>query len=956
MKKFRLFIFISLIVCLFLAVTGCAPALSCPTNVKIDSDTLILSWNKVEEAEYYTISINGEENDSSKNSYALERLSEGTYQVKVKACGDGHRDSVWTETIEFKREAEPGMVFKLINNNTEYELSNIGTAVGDIVVPDEYRGKPVTSIGKKAFAQKPKLTSITLGPNIRTIGEQAFYKCLYLKTANIPAGVTSIGKKAFQSCSVLESDIVIPEGVTEIAEGTFGYCRALKNVKIGSNVKKIDLSAFTDCDNLSKIEIPDSVETIGEYAFSACVSATELILGDGVKSIGKNAFYQCTALTKIELSENVETIGEYAFANCSEVTEVTMEDKVTSIGIGAFMDCVKLATFDLSDGLQTIGYDSILRTAIWTAADNIVYLDEDWLVDCKIKDAATYQVKDGTIGIGSGAFIGCNTFTQMFLPDSVEIIDSLAFAGCANLNAVVTGSSVERIGSQAFYYCTKLQTVKLGHWDFEEEALTASSLKTIENHAFYKCELLKEIEIPDTVEKIGSYAFRKSGIYTASGNGLVYADNWLVDWNGDIMLFFKMFGGSTDYVVEEGTVGVAEYALYRCQDIVGITFPESTTKIGRAAFYEASKLQKVVLPSTLKRIEEYTFYSCPYLFDIEIPEGVEFIGRSAFYQSSFLGCTTELREDGYYYVADREATFVIPDSVEVIEDYAFYRCGYMVPDAETGEEIPYGVDHMVIGDGVKSIGLNAFNKFVSLKTLTIGDGMETIGQKAFYRCSSLETVDLGSSVQTIGIRAFYECKNLKSVTIPGSVVDFGKYAFYNCEALEDLTLSEGLTTISDYAFSGCKSLKKVTLPSSLTSIGKFAFRNCALSSIVIPEEIVSISNHAFYRCNELTVYAEASSVPETWGNRWNSSYCAAVWGVNLSSEGYVVSLEKTADTLTNVNEMTEFNAPERDGYVFAGWLTVENGTADDVLVGEIAEVADGTMLYAYWVPEQASAQ
>ena len=166
MKKIRIFILLSLIICCLTMCMGCASNLTIPTDLEIDQDTLVLTWSDVDGARSYTLDINGEEFDSSKNSYKLEKLDAGEYEIKVKARGNGRSESKWSEEIPFTREPETGMIFKLINNGTEYEVSNIGTAEGDIVVPDTYRNRPVTSIGRKAFAKKPRLTSVVLGENI----------------------------------------------------------------------------------------------------------------------------------------------------------------------------------------------------------------------------------------------------------------------------------------------------------------------------------------------------------------------------------------------------------------------------------------------------------------------------------------------------------------------------------------------------------------------------------------------------------------------------------------------------------------------------------------------------------------------------------------------------------------------------------------------------------------------
>ena len=954
MKRFRLLIFFSFIICCFFALAGCAPTLSVPTDVAIDGDELLLTWEKVENAQYYTIDISGEEFNATTNSYSLVHLSKGNYTIKVKAEAEDFKDSEWSETIPFEREEESGMVFKLINNKTEYELSNIGVATGDIRVPDFYRGKPVTSIGKKAFFQKSKLTGITLGENIKTIGEQAFFKCSYLKTANIPSSVVSIGAKAFQNCVILESDIVIPSGVQVIEEGVFGYCRALKKVTISDGVQTISATAFTDCENLEKIVIPDSVETIGQYAFSACGKASELTMGTGLKQIGKNAFYQCESLKSIEVGENVELIDEYAFASCAEMTSVVMSDKTVAIGVGAFMDCEKLNQIELSKNLVTIGQDAFKNTVKWNEASNLVYVgwtEEDgsyvnaWLVDCKNKTKRSYSVAEGTIGIGSCAFLDCIALTDVILPNSVKIIDNAAYAYCTALANLVIGEGVETIASQAFWSCVSLKNVRLGGFDFTTQKMTTSSLKEIQSYAFYSCTFLEKIEIPDTVTDIGTYAFNDTALFKNSTDGAVYAGNWLVGYNKEAFFNYLGESGESTIVVKDGTVGIAEYAFYRAM-VPEIILPDSVEKIGRAAFYESPGLQKITLPSNLTRIEEFTFYGCYSLTDIVFPESLEYIGRSAFYECQLLGC--EIKPDGLT-VVDKESKLIIPDSVKEIGPYAFYKCGFILEDEETGEKTVFGVDEIVIGDGVEKIGLNAFNKFVSVKKIMFGKNVQEVADKAFYACTELEVLVLNEGLQSIGLRAFYGCEKLKGVTIPGSLETVSKYAFYKCVALESVTIKEGVKVIEDYAFSGAAALKNLELPSTLTSIGKQAFRNAkALKSVTLSENIVTMANHAFYGCTSATFYVECEVAPEGWAARWNSSHQPVIWGVTLGEEGQVVSFTKTAEKISNCNESVTINAPEWTGHVFIGWTTVQGDKTVQVKANEIATVQDGTVLYAIW--------
>ncbi|MBR0064693.1 MAG: leucine-rich repeat domain-containing protein, partial [Paludibacteraceae bacterium] len=88
----------------------------------------------------------------------------------------------------------------------------------------------------------------------------------------------------------------------------------------------------------------------------------------------------------------------------------------------------------------------------------------------------------------------------------------------------------------------------------------------------------------------------------------------------------------------------------------------------------------------------------------------------------------------------------------------------------------------------------------SIKTVNIGDGVTSIGDDAFYNCSALTSVTIGNSVTSIGNYAFYECRSLTSVTIPNSVTSIGDGAFYNCSSLTSVTIPNSVTTIGEYAF------------------------------------------------------------------------------------------------------------------------------------------------------------
>lgn len=74
----------------------------------------------------------------------------------------------------------------------------------------------------------------------------------------------------------------------------------------------------------------------------------------------------------------------------------------------------------------------------------------------------------------------------------------------------------------------------------------------------------------------------------------------------------------------------------------------------------------------------------------------------------------------------------------------------------------------------------------------------------------MTSITIGNGVTTIGSDAFRFCSGLTSVTIPNSVTDIGSYAFANCSSLTSVTIGNGIKNIRARAFDSCPNLADVT--------------------------------------------------------------------------------------------------------------------------------------------------
>ena len=913
--------------CLF-SLASCSNKVGEIKNIKLNTDTLVISWDRVLGATGYTVVVKGQDfqKTSKQNNYSLEYLTPGVYEIQIRANGNGKDsyDSGWV-TYEFERKEESGLKYKLINNGTEYELIGIGSASGDIVMEDEYRGKPVTSIADKAFAGNGKVTSFKVGKYVKSIGDSAFARCNELASFELSDSVVEIGERCFQSCKKMES-FAFTNSVVDIPDYMFCWCSELKTVTFGNATQSVGIYAFSNCDKLSMAILPDTLTRVGEYAFSDCSAMTEVNLGNGVKTIEPYAFYNCVTSTEFNLGQSLETIGEYAFGNCDSMASITIPDSCTSIDSYAFRYCDILESVTLGNSLSYIGGGVFLGTKLLEDAEESLIIG-NWYILLKDNTVTKATIPAGIRGVANGAFAKCKELLEVNLPDVKYICDN-AFYGCSKLQMAIFGNELVSIGSYAFRSCSELTRITLGN-----------SLVTIGDYAFSQCKKLldKNIALPESLRSIGAGAFNGAG--ATPKNGVLYIGKWAVGLNSSQNVLDKIG-------LERGTIGIANYAFSKAPlmqtnySVYGIDIPDSVEYIGRGAFYQVTAFGTPVtihLPANLKVIGDYAFYG-DYAavfgdgdMHLVIPSNTEYIGRSAFY-----GCSSIY-------------SLTIPESVKTISPYAFYGCSKIgatiVPEDETEPEIP---GSFTIDNGVQSIGDKAFYGCSSIQNVVIPDSVTSLGKRVFYKCEGIKSVVIGAGISEIPDYTFYNCTLLERVAIPNNIVRIGNYAFRGCASLKSLDLGNSVEEVGNFAFFGAEYLQSLTIPSSVKSIGTHAFRGMTrVKSIVLPASVENIYAHAFYGAVNAVIYVDGD-VSKEWHARWNSSYAVVITNCVLSSDkSYLVSFVLDENNPDNLSYTDEMPSPVKAGYEFVGFATSPNTDAQYTLA-EMDKIPLGTTLYTVW--------
>ena len=188
-----------------------------------------------------------------------------------------------------------------------------------------------------------------------------------------------------------------------------------------------------------------------------------------------------------------------------------------------------------------------------------------------------------------------------------------------------------------------------------------------------------------------------------------------------------------------------------------------------------------------------------------------------------------------------------------------YSSAYPAPWSAKNSDIC----EITVGDGVTSIGDNAFHSCCAGSIDLQCTSLISIGKNAFSRCTMLTSIFIPESVQSIGSEAFSLCEGLSMVELPTTLTKIPDGIFTDCTLLDSITIPDTVTEIGANAFLRCTAFILETLPSGIQRIGAAAFENCGrIEELELPKTLESIGEAAF---NGTAIdKASFAGTPEIW--------------------------------------------------------------------------------------------
>ena len=553
-------------------------------------------------------------------------------------------------------------------------------------------------------------------------------------------------------------DVVIPEEVTDIGSW-----------------------AFQRCAGLTGVTIPERVTTIGSFSFSGCIGLSHVTFPQHMSRIGEHAFYNCASLTNVTIPEHVTQIGEYAFFGCTELSDVTILGK-PEMGKESFPASVAVIVAEQlrMEDYSLPAHKQAAARGFARRYTSGAELPEDYRADC-LKYIKSRKKRLYPVALQDSALLRVMLGEKMVPKgDLPDLIDQAAAMNQPEVTAMLLAYQEQHLkpGEREKREEKKMQR--------EMDFLLTGTLTAAEAKKSWRYEKDKkghlcilgykgketDLVVPDRIGKdkvtaIGAYAFSPDG------------------------------------------KSITEEQRQVRRQIRSILLPEGMKEIGGSAFVNCASLERLHIPSTVKRISTGR---------VRVKNA---FASYEFETNAFWGCRslTELTVD------EKNTAYRMQDGLLVTRQEAEYGLVGRLPDLA-------GV--CVIPEVVRMIPDAFFENCTGLTKVVLPNTLQRIYSDAFAYCTNLAEINIPDGVVFLDDHAFRDCAHLKEIILPASVRTVGLAAFSSCTELKSVLFSEGITTLGNYIFRNCANLQTVALPASVSSMGIGVFSGCSNLAIHAP--------------------------------------------------------------------------------------------------------------------------
>lgn len=682
----------------------------------------------------------------------------------------------------------------------------------------------------------------------------------------------------------------------------------LQNIKVIATNKNKTISTHTDKNGEFSIKLP-----VGEWEISVedtdthyCHETLTVTIEENVETVLINHIYM-TRKTGEALCAVYDKTTNNAIENVKiEAVDISSKPLISSYDEFKKHEIIATATTD-SKGLASLDltYGSYLLAF---THDNYEYFMKEVEINAEL-DISAYDVKltpKGSSGeddrpVTASGDCGKNgDNVKWVLYDDGELVISgqgrmADYSGNDNpwnkhkesITSITIEDGVTYIGNASFYNSINLESISF-----------PASLLQIGADAFNSCISLKQLVLPNRLTSIGAYAFYKCEELVEA-----YLPSALVSLGGNAFGYCKKM---KDIVIPEGLCSIGEGAFWHCESITKFSIPSSVELIGQGAFGGCYTCSAFAVSKSNKK------YSCyeSVLFDKEKKVLIN------------------------YPIGNTSETYIIPDTVEIVQSYAFG--GH--PTNGHLSSIEFGANLKCFESNVFEWGGSAQNKihdvyykgtlsqwceidFESRESNPCYNGSN--GSFLHIQDEELTELKIPSSITNIKPFTFCGINNIQKIKFHNNVTNIGDGAFESCHSLKEVKIPDSTVYIASEAFSECPALEYVSLPKNIT-VDNLAFSggydNSELT-IVLDGGICTFKGQAFW--NHSIAHVHYNGTMQDWcSSHFSSYYSSPAWfGSDFTVDGQTIKANYSNDISIIIPDGVE----KINDYAFSGrYINPEN--------------------------------
>lgn len=575
----------------------------------------------------------------------------------------------------------------------------------------------LASITEASFKNCTSLFSVNFSGSsaLTTIEKEAFYGCVALSDFNnLNGSIVTIGDKAFYNCASLTTFAVNSSRLQEIGDlalENVGYVQGNDhNMVVLGNIL-IKYNGFE-----TVVQIPANVTSIYNAAFKGNTRITDVVFPENsaITSVNAEAFAGCANLANINFPETIVNVGEDVVIgtewynsrvrngeeyiviantliryNAGIAQQAVLPDRVAVINRGAF-DGATVYDIKLSENV------TLIKEGAFDGIDISVY--PNWTLTVDREDPPVLEMSDPSsfsaqyillqdAAVMDGYRLDANwseLYSKMKVPHKVTVSFSINESKGEPIADIVTNAIYSEIDVTT-KTTEDLTYIFVGwytddHYDQkvsyplimpDDESLRTMTLyaKFTDNSQGSNADLY---EVDGEEIKLYGFELDGQGNVISSDSKIVVigylgdtymktvGSGYYLDENGH---YTSSDGINFDYEANPGE-GATRYshrgAFENHVELVEVyfTYNSQIETIGPDAFKNCTGLERVVLPSSIKRICAGAFEGCSSLREIVFPsDGSDIVIET----NAFKDC-----------VSLRSVT--LPESVEDVADGAFAGC------------------------------------------------------------------------------------------------------------------------------------------------------------------------------------------------------------------------------------------------------------------------------------------